>query len=741
MAAVISIRIETSGGLDAVKKDVQDLGNTAKDSGSGFSALQEIGVGALRAIGEAVTGFALKGFSMLAGAVQDGIADAQNNAKIQAQTAAVLKSTGDAAGVSAQHVADYASSLSDAAGQSLFGDDQVQQSTNLLLTFTNIKGASLDAATAISVDMAQALGGAPKDAAIQLGKALNDPVKGITALTRVGVTFTDEQKAQIQAMQESGDMAGAQTVILNELNKEFGGSAKAAADATGGWSEFNGRMGEAKEALGAAVLPLLTQLAGVLLDTVVPAIEGLAAQFGPFVASLQPVIASVTGFIQELIASFANTSPLDTFSAATSTLAAFWSTQLQPALQAVWTVLQTQVWPILQDLATAVFPLVGAAVQVLTGLWNDVLLPSLSGLWALLTTVVLPVIAALAGWLADNLPGAIQATADFLTNTLFPILHAVYDFIAINVIPILAMVAEWLITNVPVAIQMASDFFNNVLVPALNSVWSFIEMNILPIFATLWGWLQTTIPAALQLLAGVWNTVLLPAINAVWAFITNFLIPLFNALIAVNMAALNLAIRTLTAIWNTELLPAITGIWKFIQDSLGPIFDWFTVTILGPLEKTIHDIAFFILGTLTPWLQALGKEVSGPLAGAFQHMQNIADGAVSGLRNIGSAVQSVISWLSELAAKIASIGIPDWLEGHSPPPMADWFSYIGAAVGALNAQLPELQAQLTASIGPQGQSISNTASTRSFSYSPTIYSSGGTDMPMDMALASSLASV
>ena len=31
-----------------------------------------------------------------------------------------------------------------------------------------------------------------------LGKALNDPVKGITALGRAGVTFTDEQKKQIK---------------------------------------------------------------------------------------------------------------------------------------------------------------------------------------------------------------------------------------------------------------------------------------------------------------------------------------------------------------------------------------------------------------------------------------------------------------------------------------------------------------------------------------------------------------
>ena len=284
MAAVIRIEVQTSGSVDGLKKDLQDVGHAAEESGHGFSAMQEIATGALRAVGEGLVGLAVKGFGALHDAVADGINDAKQTAVLNAQTAAVLVSTGNAAGTSAQHVSDYASALSDAAGKSLFGDDQIQQSENLLLTFTNIKGASLDAATAISVDMAQALGGAPKDSAIQLGKALNDPIKGITALTRVGVTFTQEQKDQIKAMQEQGDTAGAQAVILAELNKEFGGSAEAAAKATGGWSELNGRLGEAKEALGTALLPLLSQLAGFLLANVMPAIEIGAEKFGKLVA-------------------------------------------------------------------------------------------------------------------------------------------------------------------------------------------------------------------------------------------------------------------------------------------------------------------------------------------------------------------------------------------------------------------------------------------------------------------------
>jgi hypothetical protein len=64
-------------------------------------------------------------------------------------------------------------------------------------------------------------------AAIQLGKALNDPTQGVSALSRVGVSFTDVQKDMIKKLQESGDMMGAQRIILGELEKQFGGTAEA----------------------------------------------------------------------------------------------------------------------------------------------------------------------------------------------------------------------------------------------------------------------------------------------------------------------------------------------------------------------------------------------------------------------------------------------------------------------------------------------------------------------------------
>jgi hypothetical protein len=76
--------------------------------------------------------------------------------------------------------------------------------------------------------------------AIRLGKALNDPIRGLTALTRVGVSFTDEQREQVKALQQSGDLMSAQKIILAELQQQFGGSGAAFAKTFTGQLELMG---------------------------------------------------------------------------------------------------------------------------------------------------------------------------------------------------------------------------------------------------------------------------------------------------------------------------------------------------------------------------------------------------------------------------------------------------------------------------------------------------------------------
>ena len=158
-----------------------------------------------------------------------------------AQLNAVLKSTKGAVGLTSKEISDMATALQ---LTTKFAEEDTLAGQNMLLTFTNIGKDVFPLATNTLLDLATAMGTDAKSSAIQMGKALNDPTKGITALSRVGVTFTEEQKKVIKRLQETGDMAGAQKVILAELNKEFGGSAKAAGET------FSGKLVILKNSLG-----------------------------------------------------------------------------------------------------------------------------------------------------------------------------------------------------------------------------------------------------------------------------------------------------------------------------------------------------------------------------------------------------------------------------------------------------------------------------------------------------------
>lgn len=249
---------------------------------SGFSHIGNIISGALK-VGLAAAAAGVIAFGAV---LKGGIDDARAHQMVMAQTQQVITSMGDAAGVSAEHVEDLAASLSAASGKSLFGDDQVQAATNMLLTFGNIKGEMLDFATVLTVDMAQALKKTPEDMSIMVGKLLNS-ADAMSAAQRMGVSFSDEQLKLGKRLFETGRIAEYQQLVLDELNKEFGGQAEAAAKADGGWAQFHDRLGEAAETMGAAVLPLLSELAGFLNDTVAPAVEGASQLFADLAGDFQ----------------------------------------------------------------------------------------------------------------------------------------------------------------------------------------------------------------------------------------------------------------------------------------------------------------------------------------------------------------------------------------------------------------------------------------------------------------------
>ena len=221
-----------------------------------------------------IAAFAIRKIAGWAGQLMS-LAGQQEKAEVKLE--AVIKATGGAAGKSAEELKKTASALQDV---TTYGDEAILSGQSILLTFKEIKGTTFDRATKAMLDMSTVMDGDLKGAALQVGKALNDPIKGINALARAGVSFTQAQKDQIKAMVEAGDMAGAQAMILKELESEFGGAAEAiGGTGIGAWEKFKNVMGDVGESVGGLLLDQLNKI--------LPALQSAAKGVKAWIESLR----------------------------------------------------------------------------------------------------------------------------------------------------------------------------------------------------------------------------------------------------------------------------------------------------------------------------------------------------------------------------------------------------------------------------------------------------------------------
>ena len=245
--ATESVIIEVnSRGTVTVKKELEALGKAAKDAALGFAGLKKQTDGATPSLSrfENASNKAKNGISgmrsELAGLVTIGTAVLALNKfisatveleNVQAQLAAGLKSTGGASGQTIESLNAHAAALQNL---TTFSDEAIGAAQGIFLTFTKIAGDVFPAATAAATDLATRMGGDLNGAALQLGKALNDPIRGVSMLGRAGVQFSNEQRGMIANFVETNQLAKAQAVILGELQTQFGGSAEAARNTLGG---------------------------------------------------------------------------------------------------------------------------------------------------------------------------------------------------------------------------------------------------------------------------------------------------------------------------------------------------------------------------------------------------------------------------------------------------------------------------------------------------------------------------
>jgi hypothetical protein len=264
-----------SKGIKRAVKDFQTLQGAGNKATYGLRTFDKGMTNSLKTVGKLAAGVGIA-----AGAIGFKLASAAYDAqKVMAQTEAIIKATGGAAGVTAAQVEKMSTKLSMQIG---VDDELIQKTANLLLTFKQIQNQVgennniFDRAVVTAQDLGNVFGSADA-AAIQLGKALSDPVKGITALRRAGINFTDQQKEQIKTLVESGDVLGAQKLILAEIESQVGGTAAATAT---GFDRMKVAIENVSERFGALLIPYIEKFANFVIQKVVPYLEKLADVIG-----------------------------------------------------------------------------------------------------------------------------------------------------------------------------------------------------------------------------------------------------------------------------------------------------------------------------------------------------------------------------------------------------------------------------------------------------------------------------
>jgi len=234
-------------------RNFRNLKNTVTDSGVAFSVLRSKLL---------LVSFAT---GLFASSIGRTIKALEQQQLAQKKLESAIKSTGNATGITAKTMMNYASSLQ---AVTKFGDEQIISAQALLLTFTKIGRDVFPDAIEASLNLSEAMGQDLQQTVIQVGKALNDPIQGLTALRRVGIQFNSDQQALIKNFVATNKVASAQKIILQELDRQFGGMAVTATNTIGGaLTQLSNSYGDLLERIGAKVAPTLQSVADAIMGS------------------------------------------------------------------------------------------------------------------------------------------------------------------------------------------------------------------------------------------------------------------------------------------------------------------------------------------------------------------------------------------------------------------------------------------------------------------------------------------
>jgi phage-related protein len=292
--------------LQKAQGDIETFSTKSKKAFNGLkSAGQKLALG-------------LAGVSVAAIAVGKDLLDAGERAST---SNARIDQITESMGLFGERTSDVTARLKELADETArktgIDQNQIKQAQATLLTFKDLAwsandvGGNFDRATQASIDLAAAGFGSVETNAVSLGKALNDPIAGLSALARSGVTFSEAEKEVIATLVESGNTYKAQQLILEAIEKQVGGTAEATANSS---DQMKVAFSQLQEDIGLKLLPVFTELATFFVDTLIPALENayntvvpaLKSAWDDLSAALGPIIEQIRDFLTPIIENIIN---------------------------------------------------------------------------------------------------------------------------------------------------------------------------------------------------------------------------------------------------------------------------------------------------------------------------------------------------------------------------------------------------------------------------------------------------
>jgi len=561
----MAIKIEVAGSyndrdIKRAQADLQKLGDAAGTNSKTFGEKFE-------AMGDALVDFGGKMTTRVtlpivaAGAGMFALFTKQEDA--MARMTGALRANGGQANVTADEITNLAKRLQET---TTFGDEATISAAGLLLTFHNVRNELgegnrvFDRTLIAAQDLSAALGTDLESATMQLAKAMESPTRGMSALSRSGTTFTEQQREMVKAMEESGDILGAQKLVLEVVEGQYGGMAETMAGTSSGKMKqaFN-ELGDAGEEFGEIIAQVVNKVTENLkrvgeffqnLSTeqkeMIVTVLGLAAAIGPLALGIGKVV-KVLSILSKGVMLFNKVLLMNPIGLVVVALVAL----------GVLLYLAYQRFEGFREVVDKAFSVIK---DVVAYAWENVIKPIFTALVEAVQEHLVPVIQELWAKFQEAWPG-IQSALETAWGVIQPILAFLIDlFVQIYTKYLTTLIKVWatVFTGVVNALKTAWSIIR----PIFNAVRNFIVNQLVPRFQgflntarTVWQGVSGAISTAWGGISSVFDSIK-RGIDSVAQFMgvaVGAIKRAFSGVASAISAPFRIAFQTIRDIWNSTL--------------------------------------------------------------------------------------------------------------------------------------------------------------------------------------------